>query len=351
MKVYSGDGIGSMYFQLIRDITENGRKITVRGQECLELPEPVCLVYEKSGACWMRIPGRKFNPFFMLAEVMWILGGNGDVDWISYFNSKMRDWSDGKEIFHGAYGLRIRQWPCHFAGYAYLDQIDFVVKKLIKDPFSRQAVISLWDPDKDNLIPSKDYPCNNLIYYSLRDGILDQTVVMRSNDIVWGTPHNAIQFTHLHALVAGNLDVEMGKFTYVIQNLHYYLNLYKPTLSHLIEKAYETQIRAESISSFGPIKEDDFEESLSSVNRILKVRNKGIFSRTLLTTSGSGYWGSLIPMMIWIFVAIKEGIEDNYLSNVVTTLPQPLMDMVLDFYKDSKNEHAQRLLQSIYREA
>src|SRR5271167_1899813 len=117
MKVYTGAGLGDFYFALIREITEHGKKIVTRGQTCLELPESVCLEYTRPGYCWMRIPGRKFNPFFALAEVMWILSGNGNVEWISYFNKQMLAYSDGKEDFHGAYGLRIRKWPTHYSSF------------------------------------------------------------------------------------------------------------------------------------------------------------------------------------------------------------------------------------------
>src|SRR5437899_4232202 len=258
LKLYSGAGLGDVYYQLIRAITERGRKINVRGLDCLEFPELVVLEYEAPGYCWMRIPGRKFNPFFALAEIPWILSGNGNVEWISYFNKNMKSFQDGNNPdFHGAYGLRIRKWPEKIlveneVTYNYIDQVRCVLQKLRADPNSRQAVISLWDPTRDNGY-SKDITCNNYIVYTLRNGILAQTVNIRSNDLIWGTPHNAIQFTHLQAYVAGMLGVRMGLFIYVIHNLHYYLDLYNPTLSNLIEKAYDLNshvLSAETLPCF-----------------------------------------------------------------------------------------------------
>jgi len=351
MKVYSGAGLGDIYFALIRDITEFGRKITTRGQTCLELPEPVCLEYHRPGACWMRIPGRKFNPFFALAEVVWILSGNGNVEWISYFNKQMREYADeGKEDFHGSYGLRIRKWPSAVGNVTGIsvDQILCVVNKLKKDSFSRQAVISLWDPELDNVVASKDYPCNNIVYYSLRNEILEQTVVIRSNDAIWGTPVNAIQFTHLHALVAGMLGVAMGKLTYVIQNMHYYLDLYKPTLSNVIEKAYESRIQAEMISSFDTVDEYEFEECRMAVGAILAAKNKGMIAS--LAAERVGYWGHVIPRMVLIYTAIKEDtVKTERMTEMVidsiSSLGQPLVDLIVDFYKDSKIPSAQKVLQ------
>src|SRR5207245_339720 len=145
-----------------------------------------------------------------------------------------------------------------------------VVSKLQSDPYSRQAVISLWDPVHDNFEVSKDYPCNNVAYYSLRDGVLDQTVVIRSNDLVWGTPVNAIQWTHIQAHVAGLLGVQIGKLTYVIQNLHYYLDEYKPTLGLLIDRAFSGEkLEAETMEGFGPLTQSGWDIVVSRVGGIL----------------------------------------------------------------------------------
>lgn len=354
MLVFKGEGLGSMYYQLIRHVTENGRKVTVRGNNVIELKEPVTLVYEKPGYCWMNIPNRRFNPFFALAEVYWILSGRGDIDWIAYYNKKMRDFNDGGPENHGAYGLRIRQWETDaIAGETSpVDQIQHVVRKLKADPFSRQAVITLWDPIRDNLVVSKDYPCNNLVYYSLRNGILDQTVVMRSNDLVWGTPVNAIQFTHLHALVAGNLGAKMGTFTYVIQNLHYYFDLYKDVLANLLEKAFEDRDiyggsyptpGALCVPNFDVLDEKDLIVLGQNISYIQENWHKeGTWSPIRQAHfSGDGYWNQTIPQVLWIHRILKESTEISqadieYLAVRILTLGAPLTELILDFLSGSK---------------
>jgi thymidylate synthase len=347
MKTYKGKGLGDMYLALVREITRNGKEIPTRHGPCLELAEPVCLEYEGPGHCWMVIPGRVFNPFFALAEVVWILSGNGNVEWISYFNSNMRKFADeGKEDFHGAYGLRIRKWPNNYCSWMHLDQIEWAVKKLQKDPYSRQAVISLWDPDRDNYIPSNDYPCNNLIYYRLRDGVLYQTVVQRSCDLIWGAPHNAVQFSHIHAYVAGALGARIGKLTYVIQNLHYYLELYKPTLANLIAKAfdeneqmYRATVKALAVPSFSPVNERSFEIANESVNQLLSSEGDdlvGFYRRQRGPKAKAYYWQALIPEMLWIYRMVKEtpiGMGLGICSYIMA-LPDPLCELVLMYYED-----------------
>lgn len=347
MKIYRGNGLGDMYFALVREIARNGKEIPTRHGPCLELEEPVCLQYETPGHCWMTIPGRGFNPFFALAEVVWILSGNGNVDWISYFNSNMRMFADGaNEEFHGAYGIRMRKWPSSGSNYLHLDQIGLAINKLKLDPFSRQAVVSLWDPEKDNLVVSKDYPCNNLLYYRLRDGVLDQTVIQRSCDLVWGAPHNAVQFSHVHAYVAGSIGAKIGKLNYFIQNLHYYMELYKPTLANLITQAFMEpdlplmRVKALAVPGFRPVTQKEFEGvDEDYIEKFLSTPANliGSFHRT-----GDDYWNCIIPEMISIYKMVKEhkrevGRTDwdaEDLAKKILALPEPLRELALMYYED-----------------
>lgn len=345
MKVYEGNGIGDMYFQLIRDLTNGGRGIVVRGQECIEFKEPVTLVYKNPGACWMSIPGRKFNPFFALAEVVWILSGRGDVDWICYFNKNMKMFQDGNNPeFHGAYGRRIFDWPT--GNMTLLNQMDHALRKIREDSYTRQSVISLWDPVRDNIYKSKDYPCNNLVYFSLRDGVLDMTVVIRSNDLVWGVPYNAVQFTHLLAYAAGNLQVKMGTLTYVIQNLHYYMHLYKPTIATLLERAFSGgQIISEKIAGFDVVDHRTFMRTKTGVDYI--IDRKSVWPAPVETSFH--YWTGTIPFVLWIYRAIKEQKvwdvgQIEFIAENISGFGDPLKAMILDFYQGSKSQTAKEVV-------
>lgn len=362
MRVYSGDGLGDCYYQLVRDITEHGRKVEMEGKGvCIELPEPVTLVYNSPGCCWMRIPNRKWNPFLALAEIIWILTGNGNVDWISYFGSNMRSFQDGTNPdFHAAYGLRMRKWEGRQGPqttYKFVDQFQQVIRKLKKSPNSRQAIISLWDPERDNLVDSKDYPCNNWIGYTLRDGVLEQMVVIRSNDLVWGTPYNAVQFTHVHAYVAGCLGVKMGKFSYVINNLHYYQDLYKQTLANLIEKAYSDQsLKAERAVRFDTISDNSFKSTLTAWNLLKHWNGKGLMPIELIPkivgaqAERERFNQFDLPILLWIYCTIKERDKSITVSEAKTlaitldAIGEPFVGLVKDFYSNSKNIGALRVI-------
>ena len=354
MRVYeSPAGIGNIYLDVFNDLEACGRPVTVRGLQCVEAPEPVTLVYKNPAAHWMCIPGRRFNPFFALAEVVWILSGNGSVEWISYFNHHMRQFADGgKNEFHGAYGPRIRRWSVPGSRRAFVDQIFEVVVKLGNDPNSRQAVISLWDPVRDNLIKSRDYPCNNIVYFSLRDGRLDCTVAIRSNDIIWGTPYNAIQFSHIQALVAGELRAGIGSLTYVIQNLHYYLDLYPEALfavrNSALKNAGQPRLLTGEILGFSPTTEAEFRRTAQLVEGI---RQNRLCPQEALNTLGffGGYWGYTVPLAIWLYCTIKEGLfsaPEDYLfvAERIRSFGDPLESLIIDFYSQSSNVHAREVL-------
>jgi thymidylate synthase len=345
MRVYRGRGIGDVYYEIIRDLMKHGRRVTVRGHDCMEFPDRVVLEYAEPGYCWMCIPGRKWNPFLALAEIPWILSGNGNVEWISYFSSKMRDFADGDENFHGAYGLRLRKWPVP-QDKVTTDQIDWVVRKLKADPFSRQAVMMLWNPDMDNFVTSKDYPCNNWVAYELRDGVLNQSVVIRSNDLVWGTPINAVQFTHIHAYVAGLLGAKMGTLTYFIQNLHVYIDQYKSTLANLVEQAYDEEhpIEAEKAEYFQIFNDKELNEFINYVNTF----RPGLTQEPPMVGACSNKYLQAIVEALRLFCQLKtpkitaDATVEETASAMETWLVKPFDWLAVDFYRDSKNELARK---------
>ena len=56
----------------------------------------------------------------------------------------------------------------------------------------------------------------------IRQGCLEWLQVMRSNDLIWGTPYNFVQFTSIQEIVAGWLGVEVGNYVHVSDSLHVY---------------------------------------------------------------------------------------------------------------------------------
>lgn len=162
------------------------------------------------------VTSRVINVTFALAEVLWILLGRDDVDMLQHYNSNIDSFSDNGDTFNAAYGRRMR---ISFG----VDQLDDVVHILQRDPNSRQATIVLSDPRKDSSIHiTKDRACNVLSHLMIRGGKLDWMQIIRSNDAVWGTPYNWMQWMHMQEYVADRLGVEPGSYYHVVDSLHIY---------------------------------------------------------------------------------------------------------------------------------
>ena len=167
---------------------------------------------------WERVlyhPSRKANPYFHVMETVWMFAGRNKVDWLLQFNSGMEQYADDG-VVNGAYGHR---WRNHFGR----DQIFGVIRELKRDRDSRQAVIAMYDPAIDHDPNWRDRPCNTHIYFRVVGHHLDMTVCNRSNDLVWGMcGANIVHMTYLHELVSSALNIPMGHYHVMTNNLHIY---------------------------------------------------------------------------------------------------------------------------------
>lgn len=113
-------------------------------------------------------PHRGANIFAQLAETMWVLGGRNDVEYLSRYLPRAKDYSDDGKTWRGAYGPRIRGWRGEVkdrvnangmtSAPEIVDQIAECVKILKNDLSSRRAVAVIFDPAAD-FVESKDIPC------------------------------------------------------------------------------------------------------------------------------------------------------------------------------------------------
>lgn len=213
--------------------TEDSRNGPVRVS-----PSPVMTVYRRPDQRVLFSPLRDANPFFHFFESLWMLAGRNDLAFITQFNKQMVAYSDDGGITQpAAYGFR---WREHF-GY---DQLAFIIDELKANPTTRRCVLAMWDggsyykvADSDEhhhsvdhpgdlaqaISGSKDVPCNTHCYFRINAGVLDMTVLCRSNDIIWGAyGANAVHFSFLMEYVAQCVGVPMGKMYQLSNNFHYY---------------------------------------------------------------------------------------------------------------------------------
>lgn len=209
-----------------------------RNGTMLELDTPVVTSYLKPTERVLFDPVRDCNPFLHFFECLWMLAGRRDVKYMTQFSKTFESFSDDGVVFNAAYGHR---WRHHFRRkstnelHEEIDQLDWAIKELRKDPMSRRVVTQMWDGSYDIGLPSRDLPCNTSVMWRLRDGVLDMTVTNRSNDAVWGCyGANAVHFSFLHEYVSGAIGAKVGTYYQFSNSLHIYPEL--PVVKRIMAK-------------------------------------------------------------------------------------------------------------------
>lgn len=165
---------------------------------------------------------RKHSITAQIAETMWVLSGRDDVEWLSHYLPRAKDFSDDGKVWAGAYGARLRAWPRRDGSDDAIDQLAWLIEHLQKDPLSRRAVMSIFDPVRDQ-VPGKDIPCNDFLDFKSRLGKLDLHVALRSNDLIWGwSGINQFEWSVLLEIVAALTNVQPGRLHFSIGSLHVY---------------------------------------------------------------------------------------------------------------------------------
>jgi len=221
--------INRLFVDSLTHLMETGTNVDVRGFKTREL-HPALLELKDPRKRVLTVPNRKNNVFATVAEYVWIMAGRNDLEFLSFYLSSAGNYSDDGKTWRAAYGPRLRSWAKRDG--TVVDQFQEVIRILKGDPYSRRAVMVLFDPDLDFLPESKDYPCTNWMHFLFREDALDLKVTMRSNDIVFGMSQTNIPvFTMILETMANLLGVKVGKYYHDADSLHVYDNMYEKAQS------------------------------------------------------------------------------------------------------------------------
>lgn len=177
------------WLTLLQRLLTEGLPVGPRGTLTWELPQ-VTLTAALSRPV-LTVPERRLSYRFLVAEAYWILNGDDQVSTIAPFNQHIAAFSDDGATFFGAYGPR------------FTDQLPGVVQKLMDDPSSRQAGLTLW---RANPPATKDVPCTVAVFFQLRNDRLNVHVFMRSSDVWLGLPYDVFNFAMMGHYVAGFIN-------------------------------------------------------------------------------------------------------------------------------------------------
>ncbi len=97
-----------------------------------------------------------------------------------------------------------------------INQIDWVIKRIRKKPETKSATITLHKPGEEMLA------CLSMLDFKYRDGVLDMTVIYRSQNIFWSHPGNMLALHQIHQDVADALGYMLGKVELIVISAHIY---------------------------------------------------------------------------------------------------------------------------------
>lgn len=185
---------------------------------------------------------RKTFPRSAAAEVAWYLQGTQDAGFIRKYAPLWDKFVEAIQVpdaeldrqgaakflklgeegfeFQGvkaAYGYR---WRRHFGR----DQVGLAVEALRRDPSDRRCLVSAWDPAEDGLgaLGQRNVPCHASFTFSMLEGELHSSIVLRSSDVFVGLPYDVMGHALLMDAVARELGATPGVMHVTLAHAHLY---------------------------------------------------------------------------------------------------------------------------------
>ena len=165
---------------------------------------------------YIRTEWRKWSEKYAEREWQWYLSQNRSVEEIKKYAPTWDKMHGGDNIVNSNYGW---QWGRN-------NQLDKCIEQLKQNPDTRQAWFSIFDgKEKDQY--KYDTPCTMCVGFDIKpfykeEKQLDMTVIMRSNDLVYGFCNDQYCFSKLQERVARELNIPVGHYCHFVHDLHIY---------------------------------------------------------------------------------------------------------------------------------
>lgn len=111
-----------------------------------------------------------------------------------------------------------KQWR-NFNG---VDQLEWLINEIKKNPSSRRLIISAWNPGEiENMaLP----PCHCFMQFYVNENKLSCQLYQRSGDVFLGVPFNIASYALFTMMIAQVCGLEVGTFVHTLGDAHIYLN-------------------------------------------------------------------------------------------------------------------------------
>lgn len=199
------------YVDLINFVLDEGDIVSPRGMRTKEVRNATIVLTDPTKA----IPvgtGRKLNMKIGAVETTQLVAGVSSAMQLNLVsNNRFEAYMNSGRLL-GAYGPRLYH------------QLENVIKMISRDPDTRQAAALVWRPDETDLalLGNHDVPCTMVLSWNVRNGKLNATTTMRSNDVFLGVAYDFWMFTRLQMTLAWALGLDVGDYRHHAISLHAY---------------------------------------------------------------------------------------------------------------------------------
>jgi thymidylate synthase len=169
---------------------------------------------------------KEVNWTAVLRELLWYLSGEDHIRNLRQHTKIWDAWADADGNLETAYGRYWRRFPHPYQDTSgnwqvrEVDQIQFVIDTLRKEPSSRRMVVTAWEPG--NAETSKLPPCHYSFVFNVQGDRLNCHLTQRSGDIALGIPFNLACYATLTQMIAQEVGLAVGSFSHTIVDAHIY---------------------------------------------------------------------------------------------------------------------------------
>ena len=227
------------YLDLVRLVLDRGiRKPSRTGVDTLAFFGAFYRVDLAAGFPLLTTKKVNFND--CLHELLWYLSGEDHIRNLRKVTKIWDAWADENGDLETAYGRYWRRFPHpvqknhaplpagreSFAPVEEIDQIQYVIDELRRNPFSRRLVVTAWEPG--NAERSKLPPCHYTFAFNVspdetgRPARLNCHLTQRSGDVALGIPFNLDCYATLTQMIAQQVGLDLGEFAHTIIDAHIY---------------------------------------------------------------------------------------------------------------------------------
>lgn len=229
------------YLDLVRLVMEQGvRKKSRTGVDTLSYFGAFYRVDLRQG--FPLLTTKKVNYNACLRELLWYLSGDDHIRNLRKVTKIWDAWADANGDLETAYGRYWRRFPhpvqsSHApiaqtgqtsAPVEEIDQIQYVIDEIRRNPESRRLVVTAWEPG--NAERSKLPPCHYTFCFNVsparesgRPARLNCHLTQRSGDIALGIPFNLACYATLTQMIAQECQLDVGCFAHTIVDAHIYV--------------------------------------------------------------------------------------------------------------------------------